>query len=82
MGHSLPLFILVFPSQLTVKNVSYKCLLMMAVFEPRTADVGSDRSTNRATTTALKTIFMHGKRKLDDKTAKQSRTRYVFFFWS
>ena len=52
MGHSRPLFffIFVFSIQLTV-NVRYK-FLPMTGFEPRTSGIGSDRSTNWATTTA------------------------------
>ena len=44
-------FIFVFSIQLTVNNVQYKCLPMTG-FEPRTSGIGSDRSTNWATTTA------------------------------
>ena len=43
-------FIFVFSVQLTV-NIQYK-FLPMTGFEPRTSGIGSDRSTNWATTTA------------------------------
>ena len=52
MGHSWPLFffIFIFSIQLTV-NIHYK-FLPMTGFELRTSRIGSDRSTNWATTTA------------------------------
>ena len=52
MGHSQTLsLIFVFSIQLTV-NVQYK-FLPMTGFEPRSSEIGSDHSTNWATTTAL-----------------------------
>ena len=51
MGQSRPLFLIFFFSiQLTV-NIQFNFLLMTG-FEPRTSGVGSDCSTNWATTTA------------------------------
>ena len=51
-------FIFVFSIQLTV-NVRYK-FLPMTGFEPRTSGIGSNRSTNWATTTAHKENRQHG----------------------
>ena len=48
----LSFFIFVFSIQLTAENVGRKSLPMTG-FEPWTSSVGSDHSTNRATTTAL-----------------------------
>ena len=57
VGHSRPLFfIFVFSIQLTV-NVQCKCLLMTG-FELRTFGIGSNRSTNWATTTVPTSWFL------------------------
>ena len=78
MGHSRPLFL--FFSSFQYNNVQYKCL-PMAVFEPRTSGIGSDRSTNWATTTALasqRSLMTH----LTFKTLKlfdECRFEYVRF---
>ena len=57
MGHSQPLlFIFVFSIQLTENNVQYN-LLPMTGFELRTSGIGSNCSTNWATTTAPITFF-------------------------
>ena len=50
-------FVFVFSIQLTVNNVQYKCLPMNG-FEPRTCGIGSDRSTNWASTTAPSCCYL------------------------
>ena len=55
MGHSPPLFLFVFSIQKTVKCSIY--FLPMTRFEPWTSWIGSDRSTNWATTIALLFTF-------------------------
>ena len=50
-------FIFVFSIQLKVNNVQYKCLPMTG-FKLRTSGIGSDRSTNWATTTAHTLVLL------------------------
>ena len=61
MGHSRPLFryFRLFNTQLTVNKCSmYKINLPMTGFKPRTSGIGSDHSTNWATTTARITLIL------------------------
>ena len=63
MGHTRPLFLYFFVFSIhswQKTNVQYKYkFLPMTGFEPRTSGIGSDRSTNWATTTTLLYVLNH-----------------------
>ena len=78
MGHShgLFFFIFIFSIQLTI-SVQYK-FLPVTWFEPRTSGIGSDRSTNWATTTAIILYVMNFFFEFQDRS-KDLTIRYVIY---
>ena len=59
MGHSRPLFLYFSSFQYTVDSIqifNINKILPMTGFEPRMSGIGSNRSTNRATTTSQKLL--------------------------
>ena len=74
-------FILIFSIQLTA-NVQYK-FLPMTWFEPQTSGIGSNRSTNWATTAALGMILHRSKDtnffgSSTTYTLKNQKTQFLF----